>query len=174
MKRVLSNIVGRTARIFAISRIGQGRAAHQSAIFRGGRRAAIAITFLGTGAIQALAAGQTGALRLELNKLEASETGCRTYFVIANKDDRAYDAFQLDLIFFGSDGVIAKRIAVDAAPLRAAKTSVKLFDVGGLNCASIGSILINDVIACRSGAENHTDCIGAIAPESRLSVPLMK
>src|SRR3546814_13298842 len=43
---------------------------------------------------------------------------------------------------FGGDrtGVVAKRLAVQAAPLPAGKTSLKVFDVEGHGCEDIGSI----------------------------------
>ena len=119
-------------------------------------------------------------LAVELNKLEDRDgAGCRVSMVFANRGPVGYDALRLDLVFFGTDGVIAKRLAVDAAPLRPEKTTVKLFDVAGLPCAGIGQILVNDVLACREagkeeGGEDRGDCIDRLAVSSRASVPLQK
>lgn len=113
-------------------------------------------------------------LRVELNKLEPRGDGCRIYMVFANPSELAFQDFRLDLVFFGRDGVIAKRIAVDAAPLRAAKTIVKLFDVASLPCADIGSVLINDVLSCRNGEAEMPNCIGRIATASRVEAELLK
>lgn len=117
-----------------------------------------------------LAADSPGKLAIELNKLEAREGGaCRAYVVFENRSAETYRALRLDLIFFGTDGVIAKRLAVDAAPLSARKTAVKLFDIADLDCARIGQVLLNDVLACRNeaGAE-ASDCADRLAVASRV------
>ncbi len=114
-------------------------------------------------------------ISIELNKLEKTEprpgaTGndCRIYVVIDNRSGDAYDSLQLDLIFFRTDGVIGRRLAVDMAPLRPVKKSVKLFDVAGLECTNIGQVLVNDVMACRdTGGKAIDDCLNRIALSSR-------
>ncbi|HEY7688939.1 MAG TPA: Tat pathway signal sequence domain protein, partial [Dongiaceae bacterium] len=72
------------------------------------------------------------------------------------------------------DGIIARRIAVEVAPLRAKKKSVKLFDVADLACPAVGSILINDVLACRGGGTDRTDCIDGLEATSRAGIELTK
>ncbi len=120
---------------------------------------------------------------LELNKLEPvtqGGPGCRVYFVTSNPDSRPIDQLRLDLILFGSDGVIARRIAFDLAPLPARKTAVRLFDLAGLPCDDIARVLVNDVLACKSGDEpaaadqDHQACLDRLAVSSRAKVPLVK
>lgn len=111
-----------------------------------------------------------GTIAIELNKLEAREGGtCRAYVVFENRSGEAYEALRLDLIFFGVDGVIAKRLAVDAAPLKPRKTAVKLFDVADLDCAKIGQVLLNDILACREKADAEAQgCADRLAVSSRV------
>ena len=73
-------------------------------------------------------------ITIDLNRLEAAENACRIFLVFENKTAHAFTALKLDLVMFGPDGVIAKRLAVESAPLRAGKTSLKVFDVEGLPC----------------------------------------
>lgn len=113
-------------------------------------------------------------INIELNKFEDREDACRAYLVFENNTDTTFTEFKLDLVMFNPDGIIARRLALDAAPLRADKTSVKLFDIGGLACADIGRILINDVMGCRDSGGERTDCIGLVTPTSRNSVPFIK
>lgn len=114
------------------------------------------------------------ALRVELNKLEDHDGGCRAYMVFANGSATAFAAFKLDLVLFGTDGVIARRLAVEAAPLRAEKTSVKLFDIAGLPCSGIGAILVNDVLDCRDANGPRADCASGLAVTSRADVKLTR
>ena len=97
-------------------------------------------------------------LPIELNKLEplpvagTTPAGCRVYFVVNNNDADALTQLRLDLILFATDGVIARRVALDLGPLPGKKTGVRLFDLTGQACDGVGRVLINDVLACQSAA----------------------
>jgi hypothetical protein len=113
-------------------------------------------------------------VRVELNKLEEREAGCRIHLVLENRSSGGFEGYKLDLVLFGRDGIIARRIAVDVAPLRARKRSVKLFDVNDLACSGIGSVLVNDVLDCRGTAGESDDCIDALAVSTRAEVSFSK
>lgn len=126
-----------------------------------------------TQAAAAPAAPTGDKVSLELNTLEPRGESCAVNMVFGN-GEAAYQSFKLDLVFFGTDGAIRKRLAVEAAPLRARKTSVKAFEVSGLACDAIGSVLVNDVLDCRTEAGTAADCIDRVETRSRLPVSLMR
>jgi hypothetical protein len=101
---------------------------------------------------------------IELNRLEPREQTCRVSLVVANPGDKALDSLKLDLVFFDKDGVISRRLAVEAGPVRASKTSVKLFEASDTPCGSIGRLLLNDVTACGGGE----DCLSMVSTSSRV------
>lgn len=110
-------------------------------------------------------------VNVELNKLEQTEgaDSCRLYLLLDNPTADDYQSLRLDLVFFDTGGVIVRRLAVDAAPLRPKRRQVKLFDVAGMTCAKMGQILVNDVLACRDAAGNErTDCLDRVAVSSRV------
>ena len=121
---------------------------------------------------------------LELNKLAplpGSATGCRAYFVITNPDAEAISELRLDLVLFGKDGIISARVTLGLGPVPGDKTLVRLFDLAGTPCDSIGHILLNDVLACRTGSEaaapaeqERETCLDRIAVSSLAKVPLTK
>jgi len=115
-----------------------------------------------------------GSLSIQLNKLEADGDTCRAYIVLENRTDLSFEALRLDLVMFDVDGVIARRLAVDAAPLAASRTSVRVFAIGSLACDNIGRVLLNDVLACADASGERTDCMDRIAPESIAGVPFIK
>jgi hypothetical protein len=145
---------------------------------RRGRRSVCAVAVIGGFALAAPSAGgalaETPQVRLELNKLEDLKDGCRVYLVFENATPVSYEGYKLDFVMFGRDGVIARRLAVEASPLKAQKTTVKLFDVGGLACADLGAILVNDVLACQANGQERSDCISSLATASRTAVSLKK
>lgn len=116
----------------------------------------------------------TPSISVELNKLEPNGSNCRAYLVVNNESKTGLKAFKLDLVLFQSDGVIGRRFAVDLAPLRPSKRSVKLFDIEGTSCDSVGSFLINDVVECEAESGQIDDCLGAISPSSLSQVKLTK
>lgn len=124
-------------------------------------------------AAPAAAAGPK-ALTVELNKLEPQGGGCRAYVVVQNDDDTAYQAFKLDLVLFQKDGIIGRRFAMDLAPLKAKKRTVKLFDLDDISCDKIGSFLINDVVDCKSDAGPIENCLAGTTVKSLGAVQLTK
>jgi hypothetical protein len=117
------------------------------------------------GFVTAAAAAPDKAVRIELNGVEAAQNRCRLSFVIENKSTDAFESLKLDLVVFGKDGGIQRRLVTDMAPLRPSKTIVKAFDIDG-DCAAIGSILVNDVTACAPGPA--TACLERLTLESRI------
>lgn len=122
----------------------------------------------------AVAAAEPPSIRLELNRLETVEAGCRVYLVVGNDGAQPLQSLKLDLVLFGSDGVIDRRLALEAGPLRPAKTTVKLFDVTELPCQGLGSILVNDVLACREAAGADLDCFPGLRVATRTSAGFTK
>jgi len=114
------------------------------------------------------------AVKIELNKLEDQPSSCRAYLVVNNTSEKAYEALKLDLVLFQKDGIIGRRFALDLAPLRAKKLSVKLFDLDSLKCADLGSFLINDVLDCKVGGTEETGCLDRLAVSSRTKIDLTK
>ncbi|MDX2307543.1 MAG: hypothetical protein NW216_04825 [Hyphomicrobium sp.] len=113
-------------------------------------------------------------LTIELNKLESQDKGCRAYVVVDNQSAAPFQALKLDLVLFQPDGVIGRRVAIDLAPLKAQKRTVKLFDLDGTACDKVGSFLINDIVDCKTDAGAVDNCLAAITVKSLTSVQLTK
>jgi hypothetical protein len=111
---------------------------------------------------------------VELNRLEEQGGNCRAYLVIANPGPAAFSGFTLDLVLFDRGGTISRRLAVDIAPVRPEKTTVKVFDIPATACGAIGSILVNDVLHCRDANGDVAGCVDRVATSSKLPVALVK
>ena len=120
-------------------------------------------------------AGQPGqALEVELNKVEPFEGACRIYLVLRNTLANDLETMLLELVTFDSEGVISQRMAVDLAPLRTRKLTVKTFDVPQTPCESVARLLVNDALECRSSDGPLDDCLDLIRTTSRGAVELWK
>lgn len=115
--------------------------------------------------ISTAAAAAQPSIVVELNGAEPADARCRLNFVIENKADAAIETMKLDLVVFGTDGGILRRLLAEMAPVRAAKTIVRTFAVDA-ECSHIGAILVNDVTACAPGDPNA--CLDRLGLKSRL------
>jgi hypothetical protein len=100
-------------------------------------------------------------LSLDLNKLEPQGGSCRVTLVVVNGRPAAVEALKADLVIFGSDGVVARRLAVDLGRIAAEKTVVRVFEIPALGCEAVGSVLLNDLPTCRFAGEATApaDCL---------------
>lgn len=107
---------------------------------------------------------------LELNKLEQVDETCRAYMLFKNDSRSDFDQFRLDLVLFDAEGVISRRIAIEAAPLEAGRSTVKFFDFTEQQCESIDRILVNGVSPCADASGEREDCNDMLNLASRADV----
>lgn len=132
-----------------------------------------ALALLGLSALAAPAAAE--GLKIELNKLEDNAGSCLASLLVQNGLGHTLDRFSLDLYVFDTDGVIARQVLLDMAPLRDDKMTVARFNLIARSCADVGRILVNDVPSCRSeGTGADLDCLDDLAVSSRGKVELVK
>jgi hypothetical protein len=142
------------------------------------RTLAMSALLLLSGAVHAQ---EEAPVTLELNKLEpvaaapGAAAGCRAYLVAANPEGGArIDVLRLDLVLFGTDGVIARRIALDVGPVLPGRTQVRPFELRDLNCDTIGQVLVNDTMLCKVAGADRTDCMDRLRTSSRVAAKLIK
>ncbi len=132
-----------------------------------------ALALLGLSALAAPAAAE--GLKIELNKLEDNSGSCLASLLVQNRLGHTLDRFSLDLYVFDNDGVIARQVLLDMAPLRDDKMTVARFALIKRPCADVGRILVNNVPSCRSaGTGEDLDCLADLAVSSRSKVELVK
>lgn len=140
-----------------------------------------ALIVLGPGgpASVTLAAAAEPGLAIELNKAEDGGGACVASLVIRNALGQNLDRFAMDLYVFDSDGVIARQVLLDLAPLKGApggaKTTVARFNLIAGSCAEVSRILVNDIPSCRGEASGETlDCLTGLSVSSRAKIEMVK
>jgi hypothetical protein len=115
-------------------------------------------------AVPTLACAQED-LRLELNTAETAQNRCRMSFLIENKAERAVDSLKLDLVIFGTENTMQRRMVIEVGPVRKAKTMLRTYEIER-ECAQIGAILVNDIASCAPG--DPASCMDQLALSSRV------
>ena len=59
-------------------------------------------------------------------------------------------------------------------PLGAGKTSLKVFDISGIQCQAIGRMLLNGVMSCKGAKAEPADCLALVSVSSRAAQPFIK
>ncbi len=136
--------------------------------------ATIAAAGLGLALWAGGATAQEKSLDIELNKAVDSGDGCLASFVVQNKLGQTLDRFSLDLFVFDRDGIIARQVLLDMAPLRKAKTTVANFSLIQISCENISKVLVNNIPSCRSEDGSLLDCLEDLKVSSRNRIELTK
>ncbi len=111
---------------------------------------------------------------IELNKVEDNDGSCLASFVVQNNFGHTLDPFSLDLFVFDRDGIIARQVLLDLAPL-GSDTTVSEFRLIERPCAEISRVLINSIPFCQSSDTGDTlDCLSGLTVSSRSHVELVK
>lgn len=132
----------------------------------------LSVLMLGLGI--GIARGAETGLSVELNKTEDNGGSCLASFVVQNRLGQTLDRFSMDLYVFDREGVIARQVLLDLAPLRRDKTTVARFSLIDRPCAEVGRLLINDIPACRGESGATLDCLNGLDVSSRGRIELIK
>ena len=114
-------------------------------------------------------------ITVELNKFEPGENGgCRAFFLFRNTSNQSFEGFELSLAILDGSGVIDRLLSIDAAPLPAARTTLKLFEIPETTCDNISEILLHEMTSCQPQNGEETDCFPIMDLVSRTSAGLVK
>jgi hypothetical protein len=110
-------------------------------------------------------------LSVELNKVETTDVGCQTYFVIHNRSGYDFDRIGFEVVLFDTDDVIIRRLRFDVAPLRNGRRDVLIFVIDPSPCERIGQILFDNFPDCRT-AGGDIACLDIMELSSRAPIRL--
>lgn len=134
----------------------------------------LTLPLLGIGQDEPVTLDEDAQLGVELNRLEQLDGSCRVYLVFQNKLGVDLDTLQLELVLFDSDGFVQRRLTLDAAPIPADKTSVKLFDLSDIQCDEMGRVLVNNLLELGSPDGALPSDVSKLDLSSKLDVDLFK
>ncbi len=137
----------------------------------GGAAIALAMVF----SVAPPVAAESGRLLVELNKFEEIDSGgCRAFFLFRNQTDNSFAGFEMSLAILDTNGVIDRLLAIDAAPLPVARTTLKLFEIPETSCAGISEILLHEITSCQPQNADEMDCFPILDLNSKTNAALVK
>jgi hypothetical protein len=120
-------------------------------------------------------AAENQRLLVELNKFEKTETGgCQAFFLFRNQTDFTLEGFEMSLAVLDNAGVIDRLLTIDAAPLPAQRTTLKLFEIPEIGCSEISEVLLHELSSCRPQNDEEMDCYPMLDLSSRTNATLVK
>lgn len=106
-------------------------------------------------------------LVVELNALQPTDNGCRFTFIVTNALKAELTSVGFELVLFDKTGMVSRMTKVDFKDLPEGKTKVRQFDFTGVDCATLGRVLINDATECKGDGVQPGACIRSLRTESR-------
>lgn len=118
---------------------------------------------------------ETGKLIVELNKFEENKAGgCRAFFLFRNQTKLTFEGFEMSLAILNTGGIIDRLLSIDAAPISAARTTLKLFEIPEIDCGDISEILLHELASCKPQNADELDCFPLLDLISRTPAKLVK
>lgn len=122
----------------------------------------------------ASARADTGAVKIELNKLEQTEKGCRFYWLVSNQSGLNLKALDLTFYWFQSDGVIGGDLKFAFAPAASKSLKVKKYMLADKTCSNFASLLLNEINQCTAADGPVPECANRLSYASRTTVEFLK
>lgn len=70
--------------------------------------------------------------------------------------------------------MIERLLTIEAAPLPAGRSTLKLFEIPELACDGIGTLILHDIAACSTAGQDVADCYAMIELSSLAAAALVK
>ena len=121
------------------------------------------------------AAAPPATIAVEFNALQPADDGCRAVFVLHNGLDKPLARLGMRIVAFDEKQQAAVFLSLDVGALPVGKTRVIRFDLGGgLVCANVSRLVLDDVTACEGDKLDPAACLDLIAVSSRAKIPFDK
>lgn len=111
-------------------------------------------------------------LSIELNAMQQVDGACRIVFLADNRLGADLSALSYETVLINTDGVVDRLTLFDFQGLPAGRQRVRQFDLDGVQCASIGQILINGAASCAGDGLTGAECIDELSVSSRTATEI--
>ena len=112
-------------------------------------------------------------LSVELNLAEQQQGNCRLTFVAQNGMGVDVTAVVFETVLFDRAGQVIDLTLFDFKDLPDGSPRVRQFDLAGVECTSVGRVLLNGVHACTGANLTAESCANALRWSSRTDIEVL-
>lgn len=112
------------------------------------------------------------AFTIELNRLAPSDEGCLMTFVVTNGLGAGLDKAAFEVVLFDTEGLVERMTVFDFREVPGGKTKVRQFDLPGIDCGSVGSVLVNGAANCDGEGVEPGACMEGLKTRSQSGVEI--
>lgn len=112
-------------------------------------------------------------LSVELNTADQAAGSCRLTFVAQNSLGADLAAAVLETVLFDTSGQVIDLTLFDFKDLPDGSPRVRQFDLAGVQCASLGRVLLNGVHACTGLNLTADICAAGLRWTSRIEIEVV-
>lgn len=113
-------------------------------------------------------------VKIELNKLEQTDKGCRFFWLVSNQTEMDIKDLDITFYWFQSDGVIGGDLKFAFAPAPPKSLKVKQYMLPDQKCDGFASLLVNELNQCQDGQGAVAECADKLSYASRTSIEFLK
>ena len=129
-----------------------------------------AVIFAASSTASAQEKAPAPALNLELNAVQPSEKGCRLTFVVNNRLAGDLERVAFELALFDKAGSVDRLAVLAFKEMPAGKTKVSRFDIAGLDCATLGRVLVNEATECIGAGVEPAECMRRLSTSTKAGI----
>lgn len=111
-------------------------------------------------------AAQAEALSVRLNALQPQPAACRLVFALDNGLEADIEELAAEIVVLDQGGRVERLTLLDFQNLPAGRPRIRSFDLPALDCAEIGSLLLNGFAACTGEGLSPRRCEQVLVPGS--------
>lgn len=111
------------------------------------------------------------ALHVQLNRVETTAEACRLTFLVENRLKTSIHDLKVEVVVFDKSQGILKLVTLAIGALPQEKSRVRQYDIRGLECGSIGRLLINEFKICEGPNLTPEACAASVKLTSHAGIP---
>ncbi len=113
-------------------------------------------------------------LQMEINKTEQRDGLCVVYMKLRNHTGKEFSELKAEMFAFDKNELVSAHFLVDFQKILADKTIIKLIPLKDEQCNQLGSILLNQMSACKTTDGDFPNCMQQVKTTSKTKIELFK
>ncbi len=110
---------------------------------------------------------------IELNTVKPGESGCKLSFLVLNTHGAAIEKAVYETVLFDSAGQVDRLTLFDFGTLPPDRPRVRQFSISGMDCNTLGQVLINGAHTCEAPDLDDKACEAGLTLTTRTAIEVI-